>query len=367
MAHRVWTQCVQPEDFTYGGTEWGFVWEALVSGSIAGVIAGIILGLAAGVFTGIVAAVWAICDRLLNRKLVCLGGDRCSIGHIMSIETKGLLAVDDDLGINLQLSPWEPCATIADVEAEPVQGYLIKEQAATRDIGLGFVHYEDPVQCPADAGDDAKMDTHKTVLHCEIEGPGIHDFCIALKVAAVAIAAAIAICIGGAPPPVCLIALGVAALIAFLAWLISWFTSTNPEPDDAATDGSGHIEAADENDGTGGDYVVITGRWSYDSGHAGWNEIHPVLTLQKIPENGGTQDGAGDGNGHGGDGHGHDGHGHDDHGHDGHGHGGDGDKKSDWKDDYANWCRATAEAKSSLTEAAQEDPENRWVVTARLG
>ena len=56
MAHRVWTQCDQPEDFTIRGTEWGFVWEGLVTGSVALVIAGIIDGIAARVFAVIVAA-----------------------------------------------------------------------------------------------------------------------------------------------------------------------------------------------------------------------------------------------------------------------------------------------------------------------
>ena len=30
----------------------------------------------------------------------------------------------------------------------------------------------------------------------------------------------------------------------------------------------------------GGAVVVVTGDWVYDSGHAGWNEIHPVKSCQ---------------------------------------------------------------------------------------
>src|SRR5207249_2529415 len=42
-----------------------------------------------------------------------------------------------------------------------------------------------------------------------------------------------------------------------------------------------------------GDVVVIHGRWVYDAGHTGWNELHAVLSLQKI---GDTVDAAAAGN-----------------------------------------------------------------------
>jgi hypothetical protein len=32
----------------------------------------------------------------------------------------------------------------------------------------------------------------------------------------------------------------------------------------------------------GGAVVVVTGSWIYDSGHEGWNEIHPVTSCQVI-------------------------------------------------------------------------------------
>ena len=31
-----------------------------------------------------------------------------------------------------------------------------------------------------------------------------------------------------------------------------------------------------------GDMVVVTGDWIYDSGHAGWNEIHAVHSCQRM-------------------------------------------------------------------------------------
>ena len=33
-----------------------------------------------------------------------------------------------------------------------------------------------------------------------------------------------------------------------------------------------------------GDAVIIRGRWVYDAGHSGWNEFHPVISVQKMSE-----------------------------------------------------------------------------------
>jgi hypothetical protein len=33
-----------------------------------------------------------------------------------------------------------------------------------------------------------------------------------------------------------------------------------------------------------GDLVATTGRWTYDAGHKGWNEFHPVKTIQRIDQ-----------------------------------------------------------------------------------
>jgi hypothetical protein len=31
-----------------------------------------------------------------------------------------------------------------------------------------------------------------------------------------------------------------------------------------------------------GDAVIVTGEWTWDGGHSGWNEIHATHTLQKV-------------------------------------------------------------------------------------
>ena len=53
----------------------------------------------------------------------------------------------------------------------------------------------------------------------------------------------------------------------------------SPTVDDATDD--------DKNTGTiypGQDVLVVMGTWIYDSAHAGWNELHPVLHCQRVAQ-----------------------------------------------------------------------------------
>ena len=123
------------------------------------------------------------------------------------------------------------------------------------------------------------------------------------------------------------------ALLPFLPIAIAiltaaWAAGSNDNRD---FDGGGDLKADD--------LVVIHGRWIYDAGHQGWNELHPVKHIQKIPD----------------------------------------DKVCQWQsfDDLRNrWCRevgkiphvpasATAPPKDASsvqqqTWEAQTQPENRW-------
>jgi hypothetical protein len=60
--------------------------------------------------------------------------------------------------------------------------------------------------------------------------------------------------------------------------LEGWFGAHDGDPNDAHP-GIGELHA-----GFDGDYIVVTGDWVYDAGHApGWNEFHPCKSVQKIP------------------------------------------------------------------------------------
>jgi hypothetical protein len=223
-------------------------------------------------------------------------------------------------------------------EANVPQGHLIKVDKSTSppphenkswsDQVGAFVHYffdskDQPhlfhfntaVEVPLDVGpnlflnvynplekarDDARDQLTKTfgvgvtdipVLHCEVEGSRAHDFCaIAVPIAAPAVAAS------NAGSSICHSTLGKilpfgwghkickylskaasavlqwpAALAAIAAALPSWGFA---KPGDADVDGLVGL----------GDGVIISGRWVLDAAHTGANELHPVLTLQKVAD-----------------------------------------------------------------------------------
>ena len=79
--------------------------------------------------------------------------------------------------------------------------------------------------------------------------------------------------------------------------------------------------------GRGADILVIQGTWVYDSAHEGWNEIHPIKHCQKIGtwERTWNESPVPDGN-------------------------------------PKRWCEAIGAASDPLTVAAQDEPQNQWVI-----
>jgi hypothetical protein len=110
-------------------------------------------------------------------------------------------------------------------------------------------------------------------IEIEFEGAGIHDLYLALLVALpIAIVAAV---VGEFPVLGWLLALLLsllAAAIAGIGYAIGQGDIADPNADDPAI---GTIYP-------GKDVLVVMGTWIYDSAHAGWNELHPVLHCQKI-------------------------------------------------------------------------------------
>jgi hypothetical protein len=131
------------------------------------------------------------------------------------------------------------------------------------------------------------------VLHCECEGSRPYFVCSAIsplldiasgKLPGAPGPSASEIChatLGWIPfvgDAICsliedLIALALAPIVLILA-ATAWFQAQLF--DDLFTTGpvSGEIAV--------GDSVIVTGRWVWDAGHSGWNELHAVFTIQKI-------------------------------------------------------------------------------------
>jgi hypothetical protein len=81
---------------------------------------------------------------------------------------------------------------------------------------------------------------------------------------------------------VCLIALGVVALITLIVGGIVWAATHNGDLNDVLDPDSGFPGEANPVPGLGGDIVLVRGDWVYDAGHAGWNEVHPVRHVQRL-------------------------------------------------------------------------------------
>jgi hypothetical protein len=63
--------------------------------------------------------------------------------------------------------------------------------------------------------------------------------------------------------------------VTLVGLIVAWFNATDGNLADARTDpNGGELQI--------GDIIVVTGRWSYDAAHTGWNELHPVKTIQKV-------------------------------------------------------------------------------------
>jgi hypothetical protein len=256
-----------------------------------------------------------VCDYMLHGKLVCLGGDRCAIGRVASFETvddkSGFDKIDNDFCINLALCP-DPLGSLQTGAKHRIdnynsavsnkQGWLIKEEPGMpMPFDPGKVFSTDPpiIQLqpsaryggtfvrihtilslsnpiPEKIANESDSDTwHLPILHTEIEGNRATYVCAAANAM-----------LGPIHNTVCkipwiggflcfvLTILALPFLAAVLAILsTAWVAGSNDNRD---FDGGGDLKADD--------LVLIRGRWTYDAGHQGWNELHPVKHIQKIPD-----------------------------------------------------------------------------------
>lgn len=280
-----------------------------------------------GVGAGLASLGKDACDYLLGRKLVCLGGIKCAIGTIVVIEPVGFdkpfpTDIDNDFCLNLLLFPHEvgqfgpgtgPTDKLSnwhEVTGDGVQGELILHDPATMPVPKEPVADPTPYAVtylfgggpdrPYEPNDDAterKLEEVKQdaagikridipVLHCEFEGSRIFLVCSA-------IAPFLDLATGGPGAGACRAAIG---WIPFVGDLVCTIIETAvaialaPLMLLAAAVAWAEAAVVDELFVTGpvsrrvelGESVIVTGVWTWDGGHSGWNEFHATHTLQKI-------------------------------------------------------------------------------------
>jgi hypothetical protein len=312
-----YTSCVNPEDYQ----DLNLTAEEIVAA--AGLVAAIFAGPAALVISLIagMSALLKVCDYIMGGKLVCLGSDECGIGRVTEIETvdnkSGFEKIDNDYCLNLLLSPHDldefqrgddtpiPPATkpsnhrldnYKKVAADNKQGRLITEQFnadgsplmpmphdgaadtndspsqryAAYDTSFKDFTWDDPLVPPPDPG--AKP-ISIPVLHTEIEGNRAYYVCKTLNSLANPIPHFCGWKPWGIPIGhwVCSVVLAALTPIVLAALAGAWWAGSDDNRD---FEGAGYLVK--------GDQVIIIGRWVFDAGHGGYNELHAVKGLLKL-------------------------------------------------------------------------------------
>lgn len=276
-------KCVHKND--YKGL--GAIPLAILSGTmlIVDIVVAIFAGSAIpglGIISAVVfiAAVFDLCAYLSGGKSVCLEEYACTIGRIMEFipvgaDKSGFEKMDDDFTFNILPAPHSPVELLAEIVAtDPYQGKFMEEQSESRDLGLPY------------AGESVKftnIDHDTEVLHCEVKGCRVHDVCVVLKAMSFAGLGVAIFCeipiIGWIA---CLIAAAIWVAVTAAAVAIAWAATHNGDINDVYDPAAGALTAADPTTGEGGDVIIVKGDWSFDAGHSGWNEIHPVRHVQKL-------------------------------------------------------------------------------------
>lgn len=284
-----YTKCVQPEN--YKGPDFTAEAVAVVAAAIAFGPAGLV---AAG--PAVMSILEKVLRYMLEGKLVCLGSQECSLGWIAGFETTADKDfpdnIDNDFSINIVLSPDTrdsflvmPFPTEPDPESvikkevlsrarSGPQGKLVSEQASMpepREPLGGWGHYAGYFH----AGPGSW--TWQPVMHLECEGSRIRDMLETLEWIG-SLGTGGKICRLKLGPfaigkVICAVVAAALAPILIAALIKAWFGAAEGDVEDALR-GGGPVQV--------GDLVVSTGRWVYDAGHGGYNEIHAVRTIQVI-------------------------------------------------------------------------------------
>jgi hypothetical protein len=290
--YRKYTSCVKPSDYVpaplaVSATAFVAAVAALVGAALLAVAVLVPLLIAVDI------ALISVCYWYLNGRLVCLGtrfncqngnpvplpdDQECAIGVIGAPGHAGVFRPrvsglnltkfgDDDATMNILLAPGPTNYDGADLNNywNQVQGYLVALNNDVVNAGLGYA-----------GGDDVVYLKH---LHCEFEGSGIRDFLDWLLVVLFFLAALLVVLTLAPEATALIVLLSIIAGLLGLGGLIKLFTEADPSAPGDPTDIDptlGNLQS--------GDIVMVSGDWIYDSGHAGWNEIHAVHNCQKIAQ-----------------------------------------------------------------------------------
>ena len=287
-----YTSCVQPEDYEDLDVTPQVI--TLIVAALAGGPVGI---LAAG--AAVMSALERVLDYMLNGKLVCLGGQECCIGVVVGFETTADKTfpddIDNDFSINILLSPDTaatyivmPFPTSAETKGQDpadwikhkhlaraaagAQGRLIAEQPnmpEPREPVDGYGHYSGYFHTPP-----SNEWNLQPVLHLECEGSRINDVRKTLEDIG-SLGTGGGLCkIPILGPIACAIVSFVLSPIVAAALTYAWFAADEGAMADAMDPGAPPLKK--------GDLIVSTGRWVYDAGHGGYNELHAVRRIQII-------------------------------------------------------------------------------------
>lgn len=318
-----WTKCVDPADYR------GIPYGAMITIGSVGILMGVIAMFAAiapGVaiiLAGLCLAAIALCNWWLDVRLICLGGDRSAIGVVYHLEPPvqesnpfnfkaNFENADTDFSFNLllwQFTPihslpqsfvdnqWSPGAfaqlgtdwptlppLVPDIPFSQVSDQInqIVPQQSMASLGLGFGG-QNIEKADIPAFPPPGFTKQHFLMHCEIEGPGMHDLLILLEImAAVFVAAAFVYAI----PVVGPILSWILIALALLAFLIGSPAVTHSDASPPSTGWGGSVNPFDPANAPEAlvEPIYVFGRWVYDSFHANAesNELHPVHYICKM-------------------------------------------------------------------------------------
>jgi hypothetical protein len=329
-----YTSCVAPKDFSPP--------DPLVIGVLIAVGGGSFLAILAGfgawsyaLIAVVVQALRYVLEFMLNGKLICLhrdpaqgchcgagGNTVCAIGEVCDTEQVGedknpVEDIDNDYSVNLILAPFDlkkfadnPGKSDFNVAANHAlatapshpQGDLLRGQTEmpSEDGKTMFTGYfrtmvmtllngqyhawtelfgreqseSEQKEAWADyLEQNAALVARKfetPVLHCEFEGSRIRDMLDVID----------AFSLGGEwcksnwfTRALCVILQTLFAPLALALVALAWATADDGSLE-GALQGGGTIAAKD--------WVIVRGRWVYDGGHSGWNEVHATRIIQKV-------------------------------------------------------------------------------------
>jgi hypothetical protein len=332
-----WTKCSQPSDFR--GAPWGGVAAIAILGALMGggwilltagasIAPGVALFLATLCISGI-----NFCNWWLNVRLICLGGDRSAIGAIYHLEPPeptdnpytafaNISDLDTDYSFNLllyqfvpknqlpalfvnnqwsasafaqlgadwpALPPLVPGVPFAEV-SDQVNQILPQQGMASLGLGFGGQGAESPDNAVLPGGS-----TQHFLMHCEIEGPGMHDLLVLLEVLFGVFIAAVFVWAIPVVGPILSVILIILALLALLIGAPA-ITHDVASPPSAGFGGTFNSYDPTKNPKDPVDLAYVFGRLVYDSLHTNEesNELHPVHYMIKIGQT--TQGDLGAGN-----------------------------------------------------------------------